>query len=154
MVSPQLYLVLVPPPRPSRLPTGSSALKEVSTVWWPRGLLFESVLILSPGIPSPILVFFEACEFLRWVLYRTRGADARKANCSFWSRKFEDAHSRPFFHTNVRHEGGRARPCGWARWNRRRVVSRCASDFPLSTRAPRAPRACSTGPRASLEAYG
>ena len=61
MVSPQHQLVLVPPPRPSRLPTGSSALKEVSTGWWPRGLLFESVLILSPGILSPV-VFFEACS--------------------------------------------------------------------------------------------
>ena len=42
-------------------PTGSSALKEMSTAWWPRGLLFESVLILSPGILSPV-VFFEACS--------------------------------------------------------------------------------------------
>ena len=27
-----------------------------------------------------------------------------------------------FFHTNVRHEGGRARHRGWARWNRRGVL--------------------------------
>ena len=70
MVSPQLHLVLVPPPRPSRLPTGSSALKEMSTAWWPRGLLFESVLILSPGILSPV-VFFEACSGG----YRTRNIE-------------------------------------------------------------------------------
>ena len=39
------------------------------------------------------------------------------------------------------HKGGRARPRGYARWNRRRVVSRCASGVPRSRRAPRAPPA-------------
>ena len=45
---------------------------------------------------------------------------------------------------NVRHEGGRARHRGWARWNRRGVVGRCATGFPRSSSAPRAPRAYST----------
>ena len=35
----------------------------------------------------------------------------------------------------------RARPCGWARWDRRGVVGRCKTGFPRSRRAPRAPRA-------------
>ena len=49
------------------------------------------------------------------------------------------------FHTNVRHEGGRARHRGWAHWNRSGVVVRCATGCPRSSRVPRAPRAYSTG---------
>ena len=50
------------------------------------------------------------------------------------------AQERQISEPNVRHEGGRARHRGWARWNRRCVVGRCATGCPRSTRAPRPPR--------------
>ena len=52
--------------------------------------------------------------------------------------------------TYGRHEGGRARHRGWAHWNCRGVVGRCATGCPRSTRATRAPRAYSTARLASL----
>ena len=51
---------------------------------------------------------------------------------------FTASQTSAFFHTNVRHEGVRARPRGWAHWNRPRVFGQGVRGYPPSCRAPRA----------------